>query len=133
MNPKSVLKTKFCIEYNSTTRGEIKIPAKAVVKIRIVKAAKDAIVPSEEVGSIDAQARSMAKKQKHKTAQGVSKVLKRLYTIQETGVYLGRSAWSVRELIWSGKLPYVRVGKRIHLDIQDLDKFIEEHKTRFEY
>jgi putative transposase len=46
---------------------------------------------------------------------------------------LGRTAWGVRELIWSGKLPCVRAGKRIHLDIRDLDEFIEKHKMRYDF
>ena len=59
--------------------------------------------------------------------------LKRLYTIKEAGIYLGRSVNSVRELIWDGKLPFVRVGRRVHLDIRDLDEFIEKHKVRNDY
>ena len=55
---------------------------------------------------------------------------KRLFSIAETAEYLGRSVWSIRELIWAGKLPSVRVGKRIHLDIYDLDAFIEQNKVR---
>ena len=57
-------------------------------------------------------------------------VAKRLYTVQEAAEYLGRSAWSVRELIWAGKLPSVKVGRRIHLDLYDLDAFIEQNKVR---
>lgn len=58
---------------------------------------------------------------------------KRLLTIKEAGIYLGRSEWSVRELIWAGSLPSVKVGRRIHLDIYDLDKWIEAHKTRYTF
>ncbi len=57
-------------------------------------------------------------------------ITKRLYTIQEAAKYLGRSIWSIRELIWSGKLPAVKVGRRIHLDLYDLDDFIEQNKVR---
>ncbi|MBI3803478.1 MAG: excisionase family DNA-binding protein [Nitrospirae bacterium] len=56
--------------------------------------------------------------------------LKRLYTISEAAIYLGRSIWSVRELIWKGELPSIKVGRRVHLDIKDLDGFIEQHKVR---
>jgi len=56
-----------------------------------------------------------------------------LLTIKEAAVYLGRSVCGVRELIWAGKLPYVRFDRRIHLDINDLEKFIEENKTAFIY
>lgn len=57
-------------------------------------------------------------------------VQKRLYTIQEAAIYLGRSVWGVRELIWKGELPSVRVGRRVHLDINDLDAWIEQNKVR---
>jgi excisionase family DNA binding protein len=54
---------------------------------------------------------------------------KRLYSISESAEYLGRSVWSVRELIYGGRLPCVKVGRRIHLDIVDLDKWIEMNKV----
>jgi excisionase family DNA binding protein len=54
---------------------------------------------------------------------------KRLYTVKEAAQFLGRSEWSVRELIWAGKLPCVKVGRRRHLDIYDLDSFIERNKV----
>ena len=57
-----------------------------------------------------------------------SKVPKRLYTVPEAGQYLGRSSWSVRRLIWSGELPEVRAGRRIHLDVKDMDTFIDRNK-----
>ena len=55
---------------------------------------------------------------------------KRLYSIPEAAEYLGRSIWSVRELIWKGSLPCVREGRRIHLDIIDLDRWIEGNKIK---
>jgi hypothetical protein len=39
----------------------------------------------------------------------------------------GRSDWPVREFMWSGKISYIRAGKEIYLDIQDLDEFIQKH------
>jgi len=53
---------------------------------------------------------------------------KRLYTIPEAGIYLGRSKWSVRRLVWNGKIPSVRPGKIVYLDVQDMDAFIEQYK-----
>lgn len=53
---------------------------------------------------------------------------KRLYSLPEAAEYLGRSEWSMRRLVWSGELPHVRCGKRVHVDIQDMDKFIESNK-----
>ena len=70
--------------------------------------------------------------------QGVTKahrtfnpLAKRLYTLDEAAIYLGRSYWSVRELVISGKIPRVQDegGRKIFLDIADLETFIEHHKA----
>ncbi len=58
-----------------------------------------------------------------------AKVLKRLYNLSEASVYLGRSTWSVRRLIWDGTLPSVRAGGRVHVDVEDMDEFVEKHKV----
>ena len=55
-------------------------------------------------------------------------VEKRLYSVKEAGRYLGISGWAVRHLIWSGKLPEVRQGRRVLVDIHDMNRFIENHK-----
>ena len=55
---------------------------------------------------------------------------KRLYTLLEAGTYLGRSTWSIRRLIWNGDLPQVRAGGRVHVDVRDMDEFIERNKER---
>ncbi len=59
-------------------------------------------------------------------------LVKRLYTAKEAGIYLGgKSAWTVRELMWRGELPYVQMGRRrVAFDVHDLDRFVEERKTR---
>lgn len=44
---------------------------------------------------------------------------------------MGRSEWSVREMLWAGKLPYIKDGKRIFVDILDMEKWIEQNKTQF--
>ena len=58
-------------------------------------------------------------------------VRKRLYTLKEAAAYLGRSQWAMRELIWAGKIPVIRVegGRKIFLDIRDLDEFINRNKS----
>ena len=58
------------------------------------------------------------------------RVDKRLYSIPEAAQYLGRSSWSIRHLIWSGELLHVRTGRRVHLDIKDLEAFVEMNKQR---
>jgi excisionase family DNA binding protein len=56
-------------------------------------------------------------------------IFKRLYTVREAARYLGISPWAVRHLIWSGKLPCVRQGRRVLVDIVDMNRFIDENKT----
>lgn len=58
---------------------------------------------------------------------------KRLFSLKDTSVYLGRSLNSVRQMLWDGKLPFIRDGKRIFIDVQDLDKWIERSKQTIEY
>ncbi len=59
-----------------------------------------------------------------------AKILKRLYNIDEAAVYLGRTSCAVREMLYAGKIRFVKDGKRIQLDIQDLDAWIEKSKTQ---
>jgi excisionase family DNA binding protein len=54
---------------------------------------------------------------------------KRLYSVKEAGRYLGISGWAVRHLIWSGKLPSVRQGRRVLIDILDMNEFINKNKS----
>jgi len=60
---------------------------------------------------------------------------KRLFTLKEAGIYLGRSEYAVRTLIWAGELPVIRNpggednnGKKQWIDIRDMDRFIEKSK-----
>jgi excisionase family DNA binding protein len=55
---------------------------------------------------------------------------KRLYSIKEAAIYLGRTETALREMLWAGKLPYIRDGRRLLLDLQDMDRWIDESKTR---
>lgn len=72
-----------------------------------------------------------------KNGNGTDRLTKRLYSIAQGAEYLGLSVWSVRERVWSGELPCIRpdpikpntVGRRVLLDIEDLDRWIESHKT----
>jgi excisionase family DNA binding protein len=58
---------------------------------------------------------------------------KRLYSVKEAASYLGRSVTALREMIWAGKLPYIKDGRRILLDVQDMDEWIEKSRVRFDY
>ena len=72
-----------------------------------------------------------------KNGNSADRLKKRLYSIPEAAVYLGFSVWAVRERIWSGELPCIRPdpikpgtrGRRVLLDIHDLDRWVETRKT----
>ena len=58
---------------------------------------------------------------------------KRLYSLREAAEYLGRSLWSMRELIWSGSIPVVKPegARKFFLDIEDLNNFIDRNKSTY--
>jgi excisionase family DNA binding protein len=58
---------------------------------------------------------------------------KRLYSIPEAAVYLGRTDWAIREMLWAGKIPCIRDGRRVLLDVNDMDRWIEKQKTTFSF
>ena len=72
------------------------------------------------------------KNQGVKKAQGIYNPLsKRLYTLNEAAKYLGRTLWPMRELVWAGKIPIVRDGKRIFIDFNDLESYITKNKMTY--
>jgi len=62
----------------------------------------------------------------------VQRIPKRLYSIAEASIYLGRTVWAVREMIWGGKLPCIKDGRRILLDIKDMDDWVDKNKMKFD-
>ncbi len=72
--------------------------------------------------------------QELKKAQGIcNPMAKRLYTLKEAAEYLGRSEWSMRELVWAGRIPVVKEegGRKIFIDILDLIDFVERNKSTY--
>jgi excisionase family DNA binding protein len=59
-----------------------------------------------------------------------NKLLPRLLSMAEAARYMSLSYWTIRDLIATGQLPKVVFGKRILVDIQDLNALIEKNKTR---
>ena len=55
---------------------------------------------------------------------------RRLYDLESIRIYLGIPIHTVREIIWRGDLPYVKIGRRQYVDLRDVDQFIEQSKTR---
>ena len=56
---------------------------------------------------------------------------RRLYTLKDAAPYLGRTLWGIRELVWAGKLPIVRTGKRQFVDVKDMERFIDVNKVTY--
>jgi excisionase family DNA binding protein len=67
----------------------------------------------------------------NKTIYHKDRPSKRLYNLNEASLYLGRSVCALREMIWAGKLPVIKDGRRILLDIYDMDRWVEQSRTTF--
>ena len=55
---------------------------------------------------------------------------RRLCSLADAARYLAVSDWTVRQMVWRGDLPHVRLGKRILIDSRDLDGWIDREKVR---
>ncbi len=62
----------------------------------------------------------------------LSQTEKRLYNLKEAAIYLGRTVWGMRGLVYAGKITYVKDSRRFYFDKRDLDSFIEDNKRVFE-
>ena len=61
-----------------------------------------------------------------------AKTARRLLPVEDAAGYMGMTAWAMRHRLSEGMLPYVRIGRRIFLDINDLDALIERSKVSYE-
>lgn len=54
----------------------------------------------------------------------------RLLPLKSATEWLGLTDWAMRERIWAGQIPIVRFpgGRKMYLDIQDLETLIHENK-----
>jgi hypothetical protein len=73
---------------------------------------------------------SRAGKGSRKAQRNPNPVRQRLFDLKMAAEYLGRPPYSVRTLIWGGTLPYIQDGRKIYLDVYDLDSYIERSKER---
>ena len=56
--------------------------------------------------------------------------LYRLLDLHQAAFYLGLSYWTLRGMLHRGDLPFIRASRRILVDRQDLDAWIEANKTQ---
>ena len=52
--------------------------------------------------------------------------MKRLMTIKDAAAQLSLSHWSIRRFIRQGSLRSVRIGRRVLIEMSELDRLIEE-------
>ncbi len=57
---------------------------------------------------------------------------KRLYSIKELVAEIGATKWFWRSQIWAGHLPVIQVGRKMFIDRQDIDAFLQKYKLRNE-
>ena len=55
-------------------------------------------------------------------------VVPRLFSLNRSAEYLGVSYWTVRDYIFRGELPSVKLGRRVLIDVRDLDALIAKYK-----
>jgi excisionase family DNA binding protein len=56
----------------------------------------------------------------------------RLMSIKQACQYSGLTDWCMRNLIWTGRLPFVRFGeKKVFIERADLDELIDRSKEVF--
>ena len=53
----------------------------------------------------------------------------RLLTVDEAARHIGRTSGALRHMIARGVIPCIREGNRVHLDREDLDRWIEMRKA----
>jgi excisionase family DNA binding protein len=51
-----------------------------------------------------------------------------LLSIKECGAIIKLGPWCIRRLIYSGALPYVRIGRRVLIKLEDLERFIDANR-----
>ena len=52
----------------------------------------------------------------------------RLLTVKDSAAYIGRTEQALQHLIHKREIVVVRKGRRVHLDRNDLDRWIEANK-----
>lgn len=53
----------------------------------------------------------------------------RLLTVEHAATYMGRTEEAMQHMVASGKVPTVRIDRRVFIDVRDLEQLIETNKT----
>ena len=52
----------------------------------------------------------------------------RLLDFRAASRYLSLSYWTIRDMVSRGEIPHVRAGRRVLIDVRDLDRWIDQNK-----
>ncbi len=52
----------------------------------------------------------------------------RLLDFRAASRYLSLSYWTMRDMVSRGEIPHVRAGRRVLIDVRDLDRWIDQNK-----
>jgi excisionase family DNA binding protein len=63
-----------------------------------------------------------------KKQPALSTVQPRLLDIKAAAAYLAATVWFMRDLVWSRRIPFLKVGNKYAFDRVDLDKFVDAQK-----
>lgn len=85
--------------------------------------------PANGPGSVRCLVSTVPPLRKGKGPAG-SALPRRLCSLADAARYLAVSVWTVRQMVWRGDLPHIKTGKRILLDLRDLDGWIDREKVR---
>jgi len=81
---------------------------------------------------IDAVATAVAEKLRSAPPganEGVLSIEPRLLSVDQAALYLGRTKPAIQHMIAEGSLQTVRADRRVFLDKQDLDRWIDKNKV----
>jgi excisionase family DNA binding protein len=53
----------------------------------------------------------------------------RLMTIKQTAQYLGTTPASLYTKIWRREIPFIKIGRSVRFDVNDLDAIIEQGRV----
>jgi len=95
----------------------------------------DRRIPVTVDSIIDALASAVAAKLRADLggSSGSASIVPRLLTVDQAAAYLGRSKEAIQHMTAARKLPVVRDGRRVFLDVRELDKWIEESTEPAEF
>jgi hypothetical protein len=99
------------------------------------QAAGGLIGPMQEGFNIDGFIRSLVKETVAETVAklaselGGMAVKRRLFTVDEAATYMGRTEEAMQHMIAGGKIPTVRIDRRVFVDVRDLDRLIDKYKA----